>query len=245
VVAVVLTLATALSAFAAPARILFVHGALHSEDGGDPELLRLLSDTFGYDVHRRLDSAGADPVTDARDFDAVFISASVSSKNVGKTYREHSLPVLVSEGLLFSDEWMAMAKKSRSEKRGPHLATIRLVPESLGHSLAAGKFSSPVPVSSGKLSIWSWGANLGPGAKIIATSTVDPTDGETTAPNSVVEMLYEKDALLTDGSRAQGLRLGITWIDSEGPLNTGRPDYFTPDARELIRAAFEYALGQR
>jgi hypothetical protein len=227
------------------ARLLYVHGAAGSQDAGDPDIIRMLSQELGCEVTKRIDTAIPDAQADARDFDLVFISSSVFSKNVAGKYREHSIPVLVGEALTFPDEWMAMAKHSHFEGGMPHLDAVRIVPEAEGHPLAAGKSAGVVTVSAGKAAIWGWGADLGPEARIIAVATVDPASGGAPAAAAVVEFVYEKGARLTDGTPAKGLRIGIPWIDSEGPMFGERPNSISADGRDLLRAAVRYALSNR
>ena len=230
------------AATAASARLLYVHGAVGSQDAGDPDIIRLLTEDLGCVVTKRFDAAQPDAKADARGFDLVFISSSVFSKNVAGKYRDHAIPVIVGEALTFPDEWMAMARKSHFEGKAPHLDAVRLVAGAAGHPLAAGNAPGLLPVSDGKAAIWGWGGELGAGGKVIAVATVNPASGAVPADEAIVEFVYEKGATLTDGTAAKGLRIGIPWIDSEGPIFGERPNSISDDGRALLRSAVSYAL---
>lgn len=230
---------------AAPkARLLYVNGAVGSQDKGDPDIIALLIE-LGCTITKRFDIDMPDAAADARDFDLVFISSSVFSKNVAGKYREHTIPVVVGESLTFPDEWMAMAKKSHYEGKAPHIDSVRVVDGAKGHPLAAGKKPGLVTVSDGKAAIWGWGSELGAGGKIIAVATVDPASGAVKRDDAIVEFVYEKGATLTDGTAAKGLRIGIPWIDSEGPMFGERPNSISNDGKDLLRAAVSYAMKHR
>lgn len=225
--------------------ILYVHGEAGKQDAGDPDFIKLLTDELHQTVSKRIDTAVPDPAQDARDFDMVFISSSVFSGNVAGKYRNHTIPVLVGEGLTFPEKWMAMARKSHFEGSAPNISSLRLVDGARGHALAAGKKPGLIRVSEGKSAIWGWGSSLGPGGKIIATATVDPASGEVKAGDAIVEFVYEKGATLADGTAAAGLRIGIPWIDSEGPMFGERPNSISKDGKDLILAAVRYALKKK
>jgi hypothetical protein len=229
-------------AAAASARLLYVHGAVGSQDAGDPDIIRMLSKELSCTVTKRIDTEVPDPAADARQFDMVFISSSVFSKNVAGKYREHTIPVLVGEALTFPNEWMAMAGKSHFEGKAPNLDGLRIVDTVKGHALAAGKSPGKVAVSNGKAAIWGWGSDLAKSATIIAVATVNPASGGVKADDAVVEFVYEKGAVLTDGTLAKGLRIGVPWIDSEGPMFGQRPNSISNDGKDLLRAAVAYAL---
>lgn len=239
--ALLLTTATAANS----PRLLYVNGAVGSQDKGDPDIIRLLTEDLGCTVTKRFDNETPDAAADAANFDLVFISSSVFSKNVAGKYRDHALPVLVGEALTFPDEWMAMAKKSHFEGKAPNIDSLKIVDSAAGHPLAAGKSPGLVKVSDGKAAIWGWGSGLGAGGKIIAVATVNPASGGVTGDDAIVEFVYEKGALLTDGTAAKGLRIGIPWIDSEGPMFGERPNSISNDGRALVRAAVNYALQHR
>ncbi len=243
---IVLMMAACLTLQAAQvSNILYVHGEAGKQDAGDPDFIRLLTVDLKQTVTKRLDSVVPNAAQDAKDFDMVFISSSVFSGNVAGKYRDHTIPVLVGEGLTFPEKWMAMARKFHFEGKPPRISGIELLPAAKGHPLAAGRQPGLIEVSRGKAAIWGWGSSLGPGATVIARATVNPASGEATREEAFVEFVYEKGATLADGTPAKGLRIGIPWIDSEGPMFGEQPNSISQDGKDLILAAVCYALKRK
>jgi len=213
VLASIITLAVLASSFAAD--ILFVYDNALPDQGEDAVIASLSN-------HRLvLVDDGAVTTADADGMDAVIISSSARSSNVGSTFRNVSIPVIVNEGWLFDD--MKMTWGTLNQHYGVS-NKIDMDMLNSSHPLAAGL--------TGEIDIFT-GANKLFWAKPDASA--DMVAKRTDKRNWYTIFVYEEGDQMK-GMTAPAIRIGFG-------IAIEAADYWTTESWSLFDAAVAYAVG--
>jgi hypothetical protein len=199
-------------------QILFVVAST-SLNTGDQAVYDLLSGR-GHTV--TLVNAGNSSSSDAEGKDAVLISSTCSSSQVGNKFTSVAVPVICWEPWLFDD--LEMTGTSSSTDYGMENSQSDVVIVNSGHQLAAG-LSGTVTVLSSSGTI-SWGAPQGDVATIAR---------HTNSSSEFALFGYEEGATMYGGFIAPARRIGFFLFDETA-------DNLTADGEALFNAAIDWAI---
>jgi hypothetical protein len=221
--------------------------------GADGAMIAYLEEELATEVillSESLDELTKLEQLDDAEVEAIIISESVTSGNIGAQLNERPEPILVQESFVFDDMFLTGLDSCTgcfAQDDGTGFIFDFGFTSATETQVDITNPDHPILVEAGladTVDVYSaggqlhWGYGLGEGAQVLAVPTNGFDNDEDGANDGAVLFVYEADAPLVDGEPAAGMRIG-TWVHN----SASEFSLMTEDGLALWDATVRYALG--